>query len=144
MDGLTVLRYKEYIWDLGCSYRSKAKPILLMSVFELIHSGKIADNHIVLDVELISAYKDNWRKYGCGDKITPINYPLYHLSGDSFWHFVEFPGMTVKPASVHSPSMKRIRDCVEYFCVDDDLFEQLKDEVAYNMLTQTLIEKHLR
>ena len=40
--------------------------------------------------------------------------------------------------------MKDIRECVEYFCVDDDLFEQLQDEIAYEMLTQTLIEKHLK
>lgn len=144
MDGLTVLKYKEYIWDLGCSYRSKAKPVLLLSVFSLIHNQTYKTNKIVFNEALLSSYLNNWEKFNPGTKPTPINYPLYHLSTDKFWHIIELPGKEVKPAHRHSPSMKDIRECVDYFCVDDDLFEQLQDDIAYEMLTQTLIEKHLQ
>lgn len=143
MDGLTVLKYKEHIWDLGCSYRSKAKPVLLLSVFSLIHDHTYKSNRILPNKVLIDSYHENWEKYNPGIKATPINYPLYHLSTDKFWHIIELPGKEVKPAHKHSPSMKDIRECVDYFCVDDDLFEQLQDDFAFEMLTQTLIEKHL-
>lgn len=143
MDGLTVLKYREHIWTLHCSPLSKAKPVLLIALFEMVRDGQVSDNKFYFSKELCTKYLATWEQYFPTTKATPINYPLYHLTSDKFWHFCQLPNTVLMSPKVHSPSIKGIKKAVDYFYFDKDLFEQLQDIDGNKILSKTITDKYL-
>ena len=62
------------------------KPILLLSVFELIEQGVIAANKIELSPELISSFLKYWGKVGSDCHNPDVALPFFHLRSEGFWH----------------------------------------------------------
>ena len=63
------------------------KPLLLLSVLDLIEQGFITFNLIELSDALINRFKENTKAY-LGNSIIfnpNIGYPFYHLSSEPFW-----------------------------------------------------------
>ncbi len=85
--------------------------MLLLAILDLLDKGRITENEIPLDHDLV----DTFRRYfdavrQCDDKPT-IENPYYFLSGDGFWK-LEDPGgrrsYEVRNAT-SPPSMKILR-----------------------------------
>ena len=102
--------------------------VLLLSIADLISSGVISENHIVLTEELVSAYQNVWE-----DRVTPdmpfqakVATPYWHMQNEPFYTLFFNDGTIVTPIS-NPYSVTKLRQIV-YAKLDDDLFELLRDE----------------
>ena len=112
-----------------------AKPILLLTIFELIEEGYIIGNKIFFDQLLISTYKRIFKQYA--ETITNPEYPFYYLRNDGFYYI---KGRTDK----RTPSAKYLRDHCEYAYFDNVLWELLQDPESREELRNVIINHYLR
>jgi putative restriction endonuclease len=63
------------------------KPILILSVFDLIAQGEIAENKILISAKLIETFTKYWNILSSNASyVGGLHYPFYHLRSDGFWH----------------------------------------------------------
>ncbi len=61
------------------------KPILLLSVIDMMNRGQIIDNQIPLSGELAATFLNLWSHLGKA-RTPHIGMPFYHVKKDGFWH----------------------------------------------------------
>jgi putative restriction endonuclease len=110
------------------------KPILLLSVIDLISQGFILDNKIAITEELINTFNQYWKilnsEYEGG-----LHYPFLHLQSEGFWHIAfkpEFNGLQPKTTN-------KLKQAVDYASLDNELFELIQAPVSRQALVDTLI-----
>jgi putative restriction endonuclease len=139
-DKRTLLDYCERFSELKVSSNRKRgdapyKPILLLSIIDLIAQGIIKNNYISISDELIETFNKYWKILGNPAYKGGLHYPFFHLQSDIFWHLKlnhEFKGLQPKTTN-------KLKEAVEYAKLDDELFELLLDKNSRNELTDTLI-----
>lgn len=124
---------------------AKHKPILLLSVIDLITEGLINNNQITVSEELINTFDKHWDILSSGSYKNRLYYPFYHLENEGFWSvkynpdFVNsLPGKTVTK-QYRPKSLKKLKEAVEYASLDPELFELLQDQNHRKELTDTLV-----
>lgn len=112
------------------------KPILVLSVLEMITQGSIASNQILVSDELIDTFKKYWNILSINSSYKGgLHYPFIHLQSDGFWHlkFKEtFNGLQPK-------TINKLREAVEYAYLDDKLFNFLQDSLTRQVLIDSLV-----
>ncbi|MBE9079162.1 HNH endonuclease [Romeria aff. gracilis LEGE 07310] len=104
------------------------KPILLLSVIELIEQGKIQRNRIYLSPELIATFLKYWTHFGSEKHRSNIALPFFHLQGDKFWHLMPNPGFEATVSSQSKLSgLNSLKDAIKYAYFDDALFHLLEE-----------------
>ncbi|MGQ4649999.1 HNH endonuclease [Lyngbya aestuarii] len=121
-------------------YQGKAlnKPILLLSVIELITQGIIKDKYIPISDELIDTFKKYWSVLDSGNfKSSDFALPFFHLKNEDcrFWK-LEFSS---NYEGGRPQSIPKLRHDVDRACLDDELFNLLEDEVYKQELIDTLV-----
>jgi putative restriction endonuclease len=125
---------------LNVSPGAPNKPILLLSVIEMITTRQITRNQIPFNAELIATFLKLWSHLG-GDRKSDIGLPFYHLTSDGFWHYqmkVGFEGLIATKVKIRTPST--IRETVEYGYLDSELWQLLQNPQDRSILTHTLID----
>lgn len=117
------------------------KPILLLSILELISQGKIHQNQIYLSPELISAFLKYWSNLVESDHNATIALPFYHLTGDQFWHLQPNPGFEAVKVK---PSVSTLQQVYAYAYFDVELFTLLQQEDIRTELFHRLIQTWFR
>ena len=118
------------------------KPILLLSVIELIKQGAITQNQIYLSEDLITTFKAVWSYLGSENHYPDISRPFFHLRGDKFWHLIPNRGYRkIITSKVKLKTFGEVKQAVKYAHVDDALFELLQDPLSRASLTTILIHK---
>jgi putative restriction endonuclease len=117
------------------------KPILLLSVIEMIGLGILHNNEIPLSGELIATFLNLWSHLEPIRKPN-IGLPFYHLISDGFWHYKMKSGFeSLLTAKVQVRSPQAIRQTVEYAYLDSELWELLQNAENRSVLTHVLIDK---
>jgi predicted restriction endonuclease len=91
--------------------RGKAnnKPILLLSIIDLIAQGVIRENRIYVFDNLIKTFNKYWDILGSESHNRGLYYPFWHLEGDGFWHKTLKSGFNgSKPKTTH-----KLKEAVE-------------------------------
>jgi putative restriction endonuclease len=115
------------------------KPILLLSIIEMIGQGQIRHNQIPLSAELIATFLKLWSNLEPVRK-PDIGLPFFHLITDGFWHYQPKPGFqSLIAAKVKIRTPNTIRQTVEYAYLDEELFEILQNSDTRSYLTHVLI-----
>ncbi len=116
------------------------KPILLLSVIEMVSQGQIRKNQIELEAQLIATFLKLWSHLEPIRK-PDIGLPFFHLTSDGFWHYRMKPGFESLIASkVKIRTVNAIRQTVEYAYLDEELWEILQHPQQRSVLTQVLID----
>ena len=120
------------------------KPIMLLSVMDLIEAGFITSNKIEFSEMLEERFKSNWKRYVKTYSVFKPNAgtPFWHLSYDPFWHLVPFCGgeETLAQLKKSNPySSGTIRKNIRYAEIDSELFELMKDVVGRKELKQCIM-----
>lgn len=116
------------------------KPVLLLSVIDLIKIKQIKSNKIFISPELVARFNDNWKAFVTQDFFTPnFSLPFFHLRSERFWHLQTEPNREFLLTKSHSiKSLKSLNDTVDYAYLDEDLYNLLqhpKDrEIIYHHL----------
>lgn len=141
------------------------KPLLLLSVLDLIEYGLITTNFVDLSDALIKRFKDNTKTFlGTSIIFKPnIGYPFYHLSSEPFWKHLrkinsqntenrEFPLSKVAESSLQYKSsesekpvysIKGLREKYAGVLIDEELFILLQNQDARAKLRTLLISRYL-
>ncbi|RCJ20231.1 HNH endonuclease [Nostoc sp. ATCC 43529] len=125
---------------LNVSPGAPNKPILLLSIIEMVSQGQIKGNQIPLSAELIATFLKLW------SRLEPlrnpdIGLPFYHLVSDGFWHYQPKPGfesLIAAKVKIRTPNI--IRQTVEYAYLDDELWEIMQNPQERSILTNVLID----
>ncbi|WP_354635721.1 HNH endonuclease [Planktothricoides raciborskii] len=112
------------------------KPILLLSVIDLITQGTIQDNKIFVSDELIDNFKKYWNVLSSDSSYKGgLHYPFFHLQSEGFWHLK----FTDKFNGLQPKTTNKLKEAVEYASLDLELFELLQDNNSLQELIDTLI-----
>ena len=124
------------------------KPILLLSVIDLIESNEISSCYIELTDGFIDAFKRNWNNYINENTRFKANIdkPFWHMNSESFWDLIAMNGneKVTKANFTGTPySINNLRKQIKYAKIDSDLFKLIQNDHSRNVLRDALINKHL-
>jgi putative restriction endonuclease len=112
------------------------KPILILSVLELITQQSIVKNRIFVSNELIETFKRYWSILVTDSIYTDaLHYPFVHLRREGFWH-VKFKN-TYEGDRIKTTN--KLKEKVEYAYLDNELFALLQDEFSRQVLVDSLV-----
>lgn len=121
------------------------KPILLLSVIELIAQGFIQNNQIVLSPELIATFLKYWGHLGSEAHNPDIALPFYHLRSDKFWNFLPNPGYELLVESkVRIRTISALREAIQFAYFDVPLYELMEDSDSRKALIDILVATWFR
>lgn len=115
------------------------KPILLLSIIDLIERGIITSNEIELSPEIVSTFLNYWNAlYPAQKGIVAL--PFFHLKSDGFWHLVPNDGYEKSFNLIrHIKSSYQIRDMVRHAYLDNELFALLLLDINRTMFRRVII-----
>ena len=125
-------------WSADTCSRAPHKPLLLLSILDLISSGAISKNLIEPSFELAETFNGYWSKVMPIGTSASMSYPFYHLETADFWHLKEQPDIPHQRGRTVS-SVKRLRELYFGARFDDDLFPLLIIESSREKLREKLI-----
>lgn len=143
--------YCQRLTELNTSKRLRAraeyKPILILSVIDLITQGLIENNQITVSDKLINTFNEHWDILSSGtyQGKDNLHLPFYHLQNDGFWYvkfkpdFVNALPLKTVTKQQGPKSLKRLKEVVEYASLDRELFELLQNQNYRKELTDVLI-----
>ena len=149
MDRLTRLRRRS-TKGLG---KSPHKPVLLLSVIEMIQIGRIRKNEIRCTKELDDVFCKRMVELTewAFDPWTDIAAPFFHLKNDEdeekdekpFWHLHSKPGREKELSAIEGVGhITPIETLVSHASLDKELFDILSDEVGRTKIRQALMGEY--
>lgn len=115
------------------------KPLLLLSIIELIEQGAILENKIEPSPLIVESFLKYWNLLSL--EKPRIYLPFYHLKSDKFWHLHAKIGQENLLSTISQfKSMAQLASVVDFANLDEDLFLLLHKAEAREVLRQTIIE----
>jgi putative restriction endonuclease len=157
MSDSTGLRFEDYItrlsklrrstdkskWPSQTKYAAPYKPLLLLSVFDLIEQGVLTNNFIELTPELGQLFSLYCAKVLPSDIPGNIGMPFYHLKSDGFWHLIPRQNFELETKiSLGSTSTAKIKKFFLGAKFDEALFKIVCIPDARNTFRKALIETY--
>ncbi len=135
-----IYHYSKIFSELNVSKSEKLgvanhKPILILSVIDLIARGIIINNQIIVSDELIDTFDKYWNVIGTKTRKGGLHYPFYHLQNEGFWHIV----FKCDYDNLRLTTTNKLKIGVEYAYLDDELFNLLQNENSREELVDSLI-----
>ena len=117
------------------------KPILLLSIMDLIETGQIDAPFIPISDILQHRFKQNWKRYVSRSSgfNCAMQYPFYHLSSSPFWHLRR----TSDYVESAPTSMKALKKSYVGADIDQALFNLMQDPRTREELRAVLITTYL-
>ncbi|HAG80002.1 MAG TPA: HNH endonuclease [Cyanobacteria bacterium UBA12227] len=119
------------------------KPILLLSIIELIGRGLIKDNRITITDELTKTFNKYRQSLSDGSFKSSLSLPFFHLTNEDyqFWHLDYNSKYDYSPQTNEKirKSIKQLREYVNYAYIDRELFELIQDQDSRKELVDTII-----
>lgn len=119
------------------------KPLLLLSIIELIKKKEITSNRIFIDSKLVVTFRDMWKKLVTTGHSENFALPYFHMRSEPFWYLVEKPERKISLTKSRSiKSFKNLKDNIAFAEIDRNLFALLSDPLSSTVLETTLLEKY--
>ena len=91
------------------NHRAPHKPLLLVSIMDLIAQGQINENFIEPSFELVDTFNRYYSSIMPIGSVTSMAYPFSRLKTDGFWERLPKPGYDPE-TEYNIKSMNRLRD----------------------------------
>ncbi len=146
MLSFTLNLYCDYILSIkrgnGIHGKSRAKPLLVLSIIECISLNLLKQNQIKWDDScLIYLYNQRSNEYDDSNKLSII-VPYYHITSSPFYHLI-WKRKERLAISGHTPSDKYLRENLLYAKLDDELWNLLQDAENKEILKHKIINNYL-
>ncbi|AMR30667.1 hypothetical protein A0256_04110 [Mucilaginibacter sp. PAMC 26640] len=120
------------------------KPVLLISIIELIEKGIIIDNQIYVDTNLVGSFCENWQLLVSTLHHEDFTQPFYYLQsekidGQGFWFLKTKPGCLV---NAYIRSVNTLANVIAYGYFADDIYLLLCDKSSREMIKAVLLETY--
>ncbi len=144
----TIAKYLNYFKKLNRGYsknlgRAPHKPILLLSMLQLIKNGSIVSNKIFITADLILAFKRNWKQLVESGHTPNFTLPFYHLKSEPFWYLIPKAGKKIiltKSKSIKS--FKYLKVNFAYAEIDKDLFLLIQNPISRTLIENFILDQY--
>ena len=115
-----IIKYSTHFKKLRCAYvkgmgKAPHKPILLLSLIQLIANGVITSNRIFITSDLLLTFKQNWNNLVETSHTRNFSLPFFHLRSEPFWYLVSKPGKEIVTTSSKSiKSFKNLEESIAF------------------------------
>ncbi|SHG08125.1 putative restriction endonuclease [Salegentibacter echinorum] len=143
-----IYKYSNYFQKLNRGFsknlgRAPHKPILLLSIIQLIAKGVIKSNRIFITSEIILAFKQNWEDLVHTGHSRNFSLPFFHLRSEPFWHLSPKPGKQIETTRSKSiKSFNNLNESIAFAEIDKELFLLLQKSENQLWFEQILIESY--
>lgn len=120
------------------------KPIMLLTLIELIDRGNLQVNEFPVSSDLVGTFKENWQLLVSTAHQPDFTQPFYYLQneravGESYWTLVPNPGYLITSAI---SSVTRLSEVCAYGQLATDLFILLKNANNRLILKDILLQTY--
>ncbi|WP_207535324.1 HNH endonuclease [Desertivirga arenae] len=120
------------------------KPVLLISIIDLIEQGLVTDNRIYVTPELVAMFQENWRLLVNTPHQPDFTQPFYYMQsekidGEQIWFLQAKLGYQI---NAHIKSVVRLAEVLEYAYFSPTLYLLLSDSVSRNIIKTVLIDTY--
>lgn len=120
------------------------KPILLISLIELIEKGKVKENKIYVNADLVGTFKENWEILVITVHQSEFTLPFYHLQNDKvmnrpFWFLI--PNLGCK-MDAYIKSVRTLANVIDYGSFSEELYFLLINPYSRNLIKEALLEAY--
>jgi putative restriction endonuclease len=117
------------------------KPILLLTVLDLIEQGEIVENKITPSPQLVDVFLKYSSRIGLM-ALRPF-FPFYHLKTSGFWHLHAKQGQEAVFAAVTQfKSMPQLARVIAFASLDEDLFILFLNPETREVIRQAIIKTY--
>jgi hypothetical protein len=128
-------------WPDATLHRAPHKPLLLMSVLDLIDRQLIRSNHIELNDELRQRFMQYWVLVMTTESRPDPRTPFRHMASEDFWHLTNPPES--RPARLDDGEVEETGARPPMSAtLDADLFELLQTVTARKALADVLLRTY--
>lgn len=120
---------------------SPHKPVLILSIIDLLDRGLIQDNIVPLTDRLIAAFKRYFEVVAKGDDRPTINNPFFYLRSDGFWHLIPRPGCPAIDPS-RAPSVSQLQQQVSHGTFDAGFWALIATPLVRHQVREALIARY--
>lgn len=119
------------------------KPVLLLSVIDMIGRGQIASRVIKITPELVLSFKTHWSLLVDTQYLMNLALPFYHLHNESseFWHLTAHSGYE-KSMESGRKSFNSLVQVIESAEINQDLYDLLADQHNRNLFIHVLLQTY--
>jgi len=128
-------------WTEATTFRAPHKPLLLLSILDLVAQGRITRNFIEPAFELAETFAGYWQRIMPIGSAGNMAYPFFFMDSEPFWTLVPRPGIW-PPAGRTVSSMRRIRELYLGARLDEELFPLLLMEPLREKLRTALVKTY--
>ena len=124
------------------------KAVLLLTIIEMCESDEIYSNEIRYNQQLIDTFHKVWKRTLPDDDSLFVDayFPFWTMQNEDFWHLVPFRGkeenLTLLIERQVRPSERKIKECVDYVELDEDLFFLMTLPSGRSSLKRALLENY--
>ena len=128
--------------------KSPHKAVLMLTVIEQYEQNLLSDNEIYYDDNLKSMFVNMWNRVLPDEPLfhPEAFFPFWYLQSDSFWHIVPVRGkediLSLMRDTNIKPSEAKLKDCVRYAELDDDLYFLMTLPSGRSSLKRALLETY--
>lgn len=120
------------------------KPVLLISLLELINKGYLTENKFYVDADLVGTFQENWRLLVNTLHQPDFTQPFFYLQSEEvgnkpIWQLVAKPGCQI---NAHIKSVNTLIQVLEYGHFDPGLFQLLTQPTARQSLLVALLSTY--
>lgn len=120
------------------------KPVLLISLIELIDKGSVSNNQFEVSAELVATFKENWQLLVPTSHQPDFTLPFYHLQsekvdGKPIWKLQPTVGMEI---NAYISSVFRLQEVCAFGHFEPELFILLTKEANLSIITDLILDKY--
>lgn len=120
------------------------KPVLLITMVELIEKGIITNNQVFVDTDLVGNFQENWRLLVTTLNTPDFTLPFYHLqnekfNGQPFWFLQPKPGCQI---NAYIGSVNTLANVLNYGCFSPEIYLLLQDAVSRAAIKALLLDTY--
>lgn len=142
---------QKYIKAFACLNRANTqygpaphKPILLITLIELIEKGLVPFNEFYVNSDLVATFKENWLVLVSTMHNDDFTQPFFFLQsekaeGKPFWFVIPQPGIEIKAVI---KSVKKLSEACLFGRLEPELFNLLHDKQNRTILKDLLLNQY--
>lgn len=119
------------------------KPVLLLSIIELIEENVIYSNRIYITPQLVAKFRDIWNLLVTTPHQPNFALPFFHMRSEGFWHLINKPGFEIALTKSNSiRSFSNLKAAVNYATFDNALFQILQRKEKRELFKIAILEQY--
>lgn len=127
-------------WPDATLNKAPYKPLLLLSVLDLVAEEIIDKKLVSLDANLFDTFNAYWDRIVDVDWSPNIAMPFYYMKSEGFWHLIRNDGKRDNSISLSNVSPSGLDSKIKGASLDSNLLRYMQDSESREQLRRVLVE----